>query len=70
MRSMLALLVFAVAGCAAEGGNQPFVEKVYRTGSNIPVSKTHQADDAATVTGEDVERARDAARHTVPASGH
>lgn len=71
MRSMLALAVaFALAGCATDGGDHPVVEKVYRTGSNIPVTRTHQADDAVTVTGEDVERARDAARRTVPASGH
>ena len=66
---LLCLAVLGLASCAAEGGDHPLVEKTYRTGSNIPVSKTHSADDAVTVTGEDVERARDSARRKVPASG-
>ena len=71
---MRALFVFviaiAVAGCAAEGGaDQVVVEKTYRTGSNIAVSRTPAGDGVSTVTPEDFERARDSARRVVPPSG-
>ena len=71
MRTMLlCLAACAIAGCAADGGaDQPFVEKTYRTGSNIAVSRTHAADDAATTTPEQVEQARNGARRVVPPSG-
>ena len=71
---MRALFVFAVAiaiaGCAADGGNdQAFVEKTYRTGSNIAVTRTPAGDGVTTVAPEDFERARDAAKRVVPPSG-
>ena len=72
MRTMLLCLVAcAIAGCATDGSDkdQAYAEKTYRTGSNIAVSRTHAADDASTVTPEEFERARDAARRVVPPSG-
>ena len=58
----LLLLLCCVAGCATDGAgdaDRVFVEKPYRTGSNIPVSRTHAGDEARTASGEDLERARD-----------
>jgi len=65
MKKVLLLAVAAavstLAGCAStsEGNGQPFVEKQYRTGSNLAVRRSSEADGVTTVSKEDLDRARD-----------
>lgn len=58
----VAAAVSALAGCATtagEGSDHPFVEKQYRTGSNIAARRSPEADGVTTVSKEDLDRARE-----------
>ena len=61
-RVLLAIAIAAiVGGCASSDVNTPdkqYVERDYRTGSNIAVKRGHAADGVTTMSGEDVENAR------------
>ena len=57
---MLAVAASALAGCAAHEGNDgPIVEKEYRTGSNLAVRRSPEADGVTSISKEDVDRSRD-----------
>jgi hypothetical protein len=68
------VLACCVAGCGYDGvrdDDQVSVEKrAYRTGSNIPVSKTHSVDGVSTLSGQDLERMQSgSAGPQIPNSG-
>ncbi|MGZ5041757.1 MAG: hypothetical protein ACXWG1_07915 [Usitatibacter sp.] len=56
-----ASFVASLAGCATTetGSDAPFVEKQYRTGSNLAVRRSSAADGVTTVSKEDLDRARE-----------
>ena len=59
----------ALAGCAplentADGGG--YVEKEYRTGSNIPVHSGSAPSGVSSATGDDVEKARNSSINAGP----
>jgi hypothetical protein len=65
-RRMKKVLSLAIAACAlsacattGESNDGPIVEKQYRTGSNLAVRHSSQADGVTTVSKEDMDRARD-----------
>ena len=60
-RALFAVAAAAIlGGCADPGGNsgEGYVEKEYRVGSNLPVRRGSAADGVSTMSGEDLERAR------------
>lgn len=59
-RTLLAIVAILVAGCsdmeAANKDQGEYVEKYYRTGSNIPSKSSPQADGISVMTKDEVDR--------------
>ncbi len=59
-RELLAIAAILVAGCtemeAANKDKGEYVEKYYRTGTNIPTKSSPQADGVQVMTREEVDR--------------
>jgi len=56
---MAALVLGACAQVDTADPNHAWVERTYRTGSNLPSKHAPNADGVATVSKEDMDRARD-----------
>jgi hypothetical protein len=55
-----------VAGCAQQGvdtSGSAYVEKEYRVGSNLPARRVDTPDNVTTISGDDMERARNSSQN-------
>ena len=60
--SLLAVATLALAGCATQqsaNSDEPYVEREYRTGSNIAAKRTPYADGVKTMSQEEIDRLGD-----------